>query len=258
MAKTSLSSMVWPEVQEALERKAVVMIPLASVEPSGRHSYMGGEQVIVEAFCEGVAARTGAIWLPTMPFGYAPNFMGFPGTISLQPCTLADVIYDVCKSVIHHGFDHLMIVDNHTGNEATVEMVAQRIRDETGVILGNIWLPPVMRAVANDLYPDLAAVHGHGGEPGCSVRLYLRPDEMRMDLAVKTEIRPVQGLKVSGRNVKVGSSTWQVFVRFDETSPSGGTGYPFDASEEKGRIVVERMIDWGVQALESFQGFNTR
>ena len=54
--KILLTDMTWPEAAEARDRDAVVLLPLASVEPSGRHSVMGGEQHIVEAFCE--RART--------------------------------------------------------------------------------------------------------------------------------------------------------------------------------------------------------
>lgn len=253
MAKTSVARMVWPEAQEALDRQAVVMIPLASIEPSGRHSIMGGEQLIAEYFCEQVAARTGAVWLPTIPFGYAPSFMGFPGSVTLRSETLAAVLEDTIRSVIHHGFAHIMIVDNHTGNEAVVEQVARKLRAETGLLIGNIWLPAMMRQVAEELYENLPAVHGHGGEPGCSVRLYLAPDDMRLDLAVQTEIKPYHGVKVAGTKVKEGPSHWTLFLDYHETNPSGGSGVPFGADPEKGRQVLERMTEWGVKVIEQFR-----
>lgn len=258
MAKTNLARMVWPEVQEAVARNPVVMVPLASIEPSGRHSVMGGEIFIADHFAEGVAARTGSLWLPTMPFGYAPSFMGFPGTIDLRASTLEAVLADVCRSLLRHGFDHIMIVDNHSGNEPIVEQVARTFREETGVILAKILLPPVMQAVAKDLYEDMAAVHGHGGEPGVSARLYLCPDDMRLDLAVKTETTPFQNLKVSGTTVKQGVSTWTLYVDYHETNPSGGSGYPFNADAAKGKVIMDRMVDYGVEVIETFRTINTR
>lgn len=253
MPKTDVGRMVWPEVQEAVARNAVVLIPLASIEPSGRHSVMGGEAVIADYFADGVAARTGSVRLPTLPFGYAPNFVGFPGAVSLKAATLGAVIEDVCHSMLRAGFDHLLIVDNHSGNEAVVEQTARRIRAETGVLLANILLPPVMQAVAKDLYPDLAAVFGHGGEPGVSARLFLCPDDMRLDLAVKSEPTLFHGLKVSGTTVQQGASRWTLYVNFDETNPSGGTGYPFDANAERGKRIMERMLDYGVEVVEAFR-----
>lgn len=258
MTKTNVARMTWPEVQDALDRKAVVMVPLASIEPSGRHSVMGGEQFIADYFCEGVAARTGSIWLPAMPFGYAPNFMHFPGTVTLQPATLEAVLLDVLHSVAKHGFEHILIVDNHSGNEPIVEQAARKFRQQTGMLVAKVILPPIMQAVAKDLYPDMAAVHGHGGEPGVSARLFLCPEDMRMDLAVKSEAVPFQGMKVAGTTVKQGAVSWTLFLDFHETNPSGGTGYPFDADPEKGRIIMERMVDRGVEIVEAFRQVQTR
>lgn len=256
--KTCVTRMVWPEVQEALDRNATVLIPLASVEPSGRHAVMGGESFIADYFTQGVAERTGSIWLPTMPFGYAPNFMDFPGTITLKSSTLAVVLEDVCLAVIHHGFDHLFIVDNHSGNEAVVEQVARKIRKDTGIIMGNVLLPPVMQAVAKDLYQDLKSVLGHGGEPGVSARVFLCPDDMRIDLAVKTEVVPYHGLKVVGNKVQQGDASWTLFLNFRETNPSGGSGYSFEPDAEKGKIIMNRMVDWGVKVVESFKSIPTK
>lgn len=258
MKKTNIARMVWPEVQEAVERKAVVMVPLASIEPSGRHAVMGGEQFIAEYFVEGVAQRTDAIWLPTMPFGYAPSFMGFPGTINMQPSTLAAVLEDVCNSLLHHGFEHILIVDNHSGNEPIIEQVARKFRQETGVILANLLLPPLMRAVSDDLYDDLAAVHGHGGEPGVSTRLYLCPDDMRLDLAVETEFKKFQGHEILGTRVTGGVAQWQLFIDYDEMTESGGSGVPFNADAEKGKIILDRMVEHGVEVVNTFRSISTR
>lgn len=258
MIKTNIANMVWPEVEEALRRNAVVMVPLASIEPSGRHSVMGGEIHIADYYARNVAERTQSLWVPTMPFGYAPTFMGFAGAITLQPTTLQSVIVDICKSLIHHGFDHILIVDNHSGNEHIAEQAARQIRQEVGVVVAKVLLPPIMRAAANDLYDDMAKVRGHGGEPGVSARLYLTPDDMRLDLAVESKRVPYQGLSINGTTVKQGIAEWTLYVDFGDTSPSGGTGVPFDANPERGRVILERMVDHGVEVVEAFRKVNTR
>lgn len=258
MPKTNVARMVWPEVKDAVRRGAVVLVPLASIEPSGRHSVMGGEIFIADYFAEHVAERTGAVRLPTMPFGYAPNFLGFPGTISLETSTLAAVLHDTCRSLLHHGFDHILIVNNHSGNEAVVEQAARRLKAETGVLIGNVLLPPVMQTVSKDLYPDLAAVQGHGGEPGVSARLFLCPDDMRLDLADGPSTAPYHGLKVSGTSVHQPPGRWTLYLDFEDTNPSGGTGDPRQASAERGRTIMGRMVDYGVGVVETFRNIPTK
>lgn len=258
MKKTCVARMVWPEVKEALDRNATVLIPLASIEPSGRHAIMGGESVIADYFCQGVAEKTDSIWLPSMPFGYAPTFMDFPGAITLKTETLAAVLEEVVLSMLHHGFDHIMIVDNHSGNEAVVELVARKIRKDTGVILGSMLLPPVMKSLAQDLYPNLDEVHGHGGEPGVSVRVFLAPQDMRIDLATKTVITPYHNQKVAGNKIKQDGLTWNLFLNYKETNPDGGSGYPFEPDPEKGKIIMDRMIDWGIKVIDTFKSLPTK
>jgi creatinine amidohydrolase len=258
MGKTNIARMVWPEVQEAVARKAVVLVPLASIEPSGRHSVMGGEIFIADYVADGVAARTGSVRLPTMPFGYAPNFLGFPGTISLETLTLASVLRDTCRSLLRHGFDHILIVNNHSGNEAVVEQTARQLKAETGVVLANLLLPPIMQAVSKDLYPDLGAVHGHGGEPGVSARLFLCPEDMRLDLADGGGTVAYHGLKASGTTVQQPPGRWTLYLDFGDTNPSGGTGDARGASADRGRTIMERMVEYGVGVVEAFRKIPTR
>ena len=258
MRKTNVARMVWPEVEEALARKAVVLVPLASIEPSGRHSVMGGEIFIAEYFADQVAARTESVRLPTLPFGYAPNFLGFPGTVSLRPETLSAVLGDVCRSFLQHGFDHILIVNNHSGNEAIVEQTARVIKRDTGVLIANVLLPPIMQAVAKDLYPDLGRVHGHGGEPGVSARLFLCPEDMRLDLATRSEPQTYHGLKVSGTTVQHGQARWTLYLDFADTNSSGGTGDATGADAERGRVIMERLVASGVEIVNSFRRVPTR
>lgn len=258
VAKTELARMTWPEAAEAAKRGAVAMLPLASIEPSGRHSVMGGEIHIVEHVCEHVAKRTGAFRLPTVPFGYASTFMGFPGAITLRPQTLVDVIVDSATSLIRHGFEHVLIVNNHSGNEAVVEQAARQVREQTGVVLGKVLLPPIMRRAAEDLYQDLSSLHGHGGEPGVSVRLYLTPDDMRLDLAEPTTTRDLQGLPIAGTTVKGARGPWTLFVDYHETNLHGGTGDASGPDPEKGKLVLDRLVDFGVEVVEAFAKVDTR
>lgn len=254
--KTSILRMVWPEVQEAIKRGAAVLIPLASIEPSGRHSIMGGESFIVEHWCEEVTKQTGDIYLPTMPFGYAPSLAHFPGGVTLRNDTLVSVIVDVVRSMQHHGFKHIMIVDNHSGNEAAIEQAARIIRNESGYILGNVLLPPIMRDFAEDIFDDLAIRHGHGGEPGVSVRQYLAPDDMRIDLAKETDHQLFQGLEVFGNKVTYKDASFMLYMEYSQTNPHGGSGDPFKPDSEKGKVVLDRMIDWGIGMMETFKKLN--
>ncbi|GAA3857690.1 hypothetical protein GCM10022627_01560 [Haloarcula argentinensis] len=56
--------------------------------------------------------------------------MEFPGTITVSPETLMDVIRSYCKSLDAHGFEHIVLVPTHGGNFGPVTTVAPDIARE--------------------------------------------------------------------------------------------------------------------------------
>jgi creatinine amidohydrolase len=54
---------------------------------------------------------------PVTPFGNSEYFRSFPGTISVRSETLAAVAEDVCGSLLDHGFERLLFVNGHSGND---------------------------------------------------------------------------------------------------------------------------------------------
>ncbi len=57
------------------------------------------------------------------------------GTITVRAATLNALIYDVAKSLIHHGFNRLVFVNGHTSNVKVVDPVMRKLRYETGALI---------------------------------------------------------------------------------------------------------------------------
>lgn len=53
--------------------------------------------------------------------------MEFPGTITVPPETLMDVVRSYCRSLSAHGFEYVALVPTHGGNFAPVATVAPEI-----------------------------------------------------------------------------------------------------------------------------------
>jgi len=56
--------------------------------------------------------------------------MEFPGTITVPPETLMDVIRSYCRSLDEHGFEFIILVPTHGGNFGPVKTVAPDIARE--------------------------------------------------------------------------------------------------------------------------------
>jgi creatinine amidohydrolase len=76
------------------------------------------ERVSVEA-----AEPLGVPVLPTMPFGVAPGFTTYPGSVSLRLETLVTVIGEVLEALYGQGFRCFLVVNAHGANVPAEEQL---------------------------------------------------------------------------------------------------------------------------------------
>jgi len=124
-----LEQLTWPEVESALEsgtRTAVVAV--GSVEQHGPHLPLIMDTLDGDELARRIAERLGdALAAPTIRPGCSGHHMEFPGTITVPPETLMDLVRAYCRSLDEHGFEHVVLVPTHGGNFAPVNAVAPGI-----------------------------------------------------------------------------------------------------------------------------------
>src|SRR5690625_3178401 len=105
MNKYILKDMTWPEIQEALKKAKVAIVPIGAHEQHGYHIAEGCDSYRAERFCSLLAERCfpNVIVAPTINYGVSPHHMKFPGTITLRPETLIDILEDIVTSLKQHG-----------------------------------------------------------------------------------------------------------------------------------------------------------
>ncbi len=105
----------WMQVERYLEQDDRCVVPLGSTEQHGYLSLMTDtilpERVAVEA-----AEPLGVPVFPALPYGVAPYFLGYPGTIALRLDTYLSVIGDILDSLHGAGFRRILLVNGHGGN----------------------------------------------------------------------------------------------------------------------------------------------
>lgn len=250
--------MTWAEVRDRMHQdpKPVVLIPVGSVEEHGQQTPVGADYLAADYVARKTAEATQSLALPPVCYGYAESFRGFPGTISLRPSTVYAILYDLCENVLRHGVDHVVIVNNHGGNQPLVEQVAWEVRKRFGIVLASLY--PWRMARYPDLFPD-ASVFGHGAEPVASVMSYLTPGDMRMDLARPDRWQPYEGLNMeSATSARLGKWTVGMFVGLREISETGTTGDPTGATPERGGAIVERIVQYCIDFVNQFKRMRTR
>ena len=125
--------MHWEELTSAeigaLDRdRAVVILPLGSVEQHGNHLPIGTDTMLAEAVSRAAAeASGGTVVMPPPWYGFSAHHMRFPGSITLRAETLLALVEDVVASLVRHDFRRILIVNGHGGNNGLIDVLASTL-----------------------------------------------------------------------------------------------------------------------------------
>ena len=147
----------WMQVEEYLRRDDRVVLPIGSTE---QHAYLSlaTDSILAERISVEAAEPLEVLVLPAMPFGVAPGFAAFPGTVSLRPETLVAVVSEALDSLYGQGFRRFLVVNGHGGNVAAQEQLEAwpSSRDQARLRFHSWWDSPAVRAAAAEVYPGEA------------------------------------------------------------------------------------------------------
>ena len=137
----------WMQVEEYLGRENRIVLPVGSTE---QHAYLslGTDSILAERISVEAADPLGVLVAPAMPFGIAPGFAAFPGTVTLRPQTLVAVLTETLDTLRGQGFRRFLVVNGHGGNTPARDAV-----EETGARWHDWWDSPAVREVAAEIYP---------------------------------------------------------------------------------------------------------
>ena len=123
-----ITDMNWADVAAHLERDDRCVLPVGSIEQHAQLS-LGVDKILAERVSEEAAEPLGVPVFPVMPYGLAPYFAAYPGTVTLRVETLLAVARDVVASLARAGFRRILVVSGHGGN-APVGALASELMSE--------------------------------------------------------------------------------------------------------------------------------
>ena len=238
-----LGKMTRPEVEKYLKENNIALFPVGSTEQHGKHLPFDNDAFSAFEIAKKVAENTGVVYTPVMPFGYSKHHMNFPGSITLETQTLVKVYKEVCKSLLHHGFKKIVIMNGHGGNTAWISQAQAEIFYETGVRIYSLMIFNSSRGFGSEA---LNIIEQDGGGHACemetsfSASLGQRVD----DKAMEDWTEPKSWSKFT-RKYKDKVSTTRMF---DEVTEIGNLGDPSKYTLEKGK----KMVDTVVEDISSF------
>ena len=250
--------MSWPEIKEAVNDKRVPLIPVGSTEQHGPHLPTKTDAFLAYVVCKAAAARIpeGTVVMPAVSYGYNEHHPHFPATIHIDYETLIKFVLNIGKSLAHHGFDRIIIVNGHGSNTAPMEIAARQVTLETQAICASL----TYLTLSPEVFTLLEGESGHAGELETSLMLYLEPRLVDKGKARKDWRFPRSrfiklGIEKGEEDFAVSGGSAQFMDWWSRLSSTGVLGDPTKASPEKG----EKAFKLYVEALREFvQEFRSR
>lgn len=244
-----LQDMKWEEAEEALKRSGnVAIIPVGATEQHGKHLPLGTDSFNAIGLAEGVAKKTGAIIVPPVWYGWSPHHMWLSGTITLRSETMVELIFDLCKSLFHHGFNKIIIINGHRwANLAPLQIAASRAEIELGVSV-KLVDPGVM---LEPMFEELKiVVIGHADDMETSQMLYYHPELCDMNKGVKYTPSTSKNFRTTHFPGKIPIGEEAIELKEKQ---GGGGPYPVNASNELGEKIHKVLVDEIVEIVEDLR-----
>jgi creatinine amidohydrolase len=224
-------TLTWEEIGALVAQGMdTAILPVGATEQHGPHLGCGMDAEIAARVCRDVAANTGAVLLPTLPFGCSiGHSRRWPGTLALQPKTLIDVVKDIGEWVYASGFRRLFLVNGHVTNEAPLRCALEMLRaarDDLMVALVNT--PAISARVREAHCADGTDWHANAAET--ALMMALAPHMLREGCI--------------GRADDPDRTEDCVFAHpVNRTSTNGVTGHPSRATREQGETLYAWMVE---------------
>jgi creatinine amidohydrolase len=146
----------WMQIEEYLKRDDRIVLPTGSTEQHGFLS-LGTDAILAERVAVEAAEPLGIPVLPVLPFGMAPYFAAFPGSMSLRITTYAQVIRDLLDGLARQGFRRIAIINGHGGNSPVTGLLREwtsEPRPERVQVLFHSWYNAPQTAAAASQFDD--------------------------------------------------------------------------------------------------------
>jgi len=236
-----LTDIPWPEVECLLASGAMAILPVgAAAKAHGPHLPMGSDCRQAEWLAERLAGRVPALVWPTLSYGHYPAFVDYPGSCSLSHDTFGAVAGQVIEDIFRAGAQQLLVINTGLSTIRALEEAQRGASRPDDVRLAHAFRGRRYLDAAKRL--ERQRYGSHADELETSVMLVIAPDLVRMDKALSWDRRAFER---------------GPFSRGDPDqpnySPSGIYGDPTLATREKGRQVLEAMLEDLLAELAAWQ-----
>ncbi|MGV8894901.1 MAG: creatininase family protein [Rhodoglobus sp.] len=255
------------DIEEYLKTKDTILVPMASTEQHGPHLPLYTDTITAVEVSERISEAIGVLHTPPIWAGYSPQHMygvgQGRGTVTLRASTLLNLMNDVARSLIHHGFNRIIFINGHGSNIKVVDPVLRKLRYETGALIS--FVKPYMERYEGILEglmenPPEETPGWHSSELETSQDMAWNPDLVRMERAVDTRAHIPEFLPKSfSKDDGMPDAEFEGYQYFSfpmdhhEFVENGIIGNPMRATAEKGEESFRRLSEHVARGILELQ-----
>jgi len=233
-----LEDLTWQEAEAVLGPDTVVVIPIgAQAKEHGPHLKLRNDFTMAEYFARRVLDRSAVIVAPTVNYHFYPAFVDYPGSTTLRLETARDLVVDICRSLARFGPRRFYALNTGVSTVRALAPAVDLLAAD-GILLRFTNVGTIVEDVEKKVQQQEGGTHAD--ELETSMMLYIAPSSVDMKKAVK-DYHP--GASPLSR-VPDATRTY---------SASGTFGDATLATREKGRQIVEAMVDRLALEIESLR-----
>ncbi|MGZ3696938.1 MAG: creatininase family protein [Bdellovibrionota bacterium] len=232
-----LENLNWQEAETELKRRKIVVLPVgARLKEHGLHLPLNNDWNMAEYYARRLAQESDVVVLPTVPFGYYPAFVEYPGSVNLGRATFRDTIVEICTSLaaqvpgLHFYVLNTGISTLGPLKEAQATLAALKIP----MVYSD---PETPREILAKISQQ--ARGSHADEIETSVMMVITPEKVKLERA-KRDCNPD----------RPGILTRDPHSAAGVYSPTGAWGDPTLATREKGEILVRATLEQHLHAVQ--------
>jgi creatinine amidohydrolase len=187
-----------PDFANAVAQTGVCILTLGVLERHSEHLPLGTDTLVAHKIASLAAEQEPAVVFPPFYFGQIYEARCFPGTVTLKPALLLELIQAVIAEIGRNGFKKIILFNGHGGNAHLLPFIAQSTLYEQK--------PYTLYLFSGELNEDEqhhweqtceTSLHGHACECETSISLACHSELVHMERVVDNgqPLKRLEGLK---------------------------------------------------------------
>ncbi len=235
----------WPKALDSSSRTCI--LPIGILEKHGPHAPIGSDLIHVREWAARATKKEYAVVFPDYFYGQIYEARHQPGTFALPAKLVLELLDATCEEIARNGFNKIVIINGHGGNPNLLRFFVQTQLDRRRNY-AVYFFEPTPDSTLNDQVRRLrksdATTDQHAGERETSTLLYLRPDLVKMDSAIKESGANQKRLSIPD----VYTAIW-----WYASYPNHYAGEGAKATRELGRVITEYTVEKLAIALKAIK-----